>query len=58
MPSKITLSSPAGVHTVRLLKAAFTAWFNASIDRRMLGRAEKFRNLDHFIDQDGSLSQW
>ena len=47
-----------GVHTVRLLKAAFMAWFNASLDRRMLGHTEKFQSLDHFVDQDGAIAQW
>jgi hypothetical protein len=46
------------VHTVRLLKAAFIAWFNTSLDRRMMGHSEKFQSLDHFVDQDGSIAQW
>jgi len=47
-----------GVHTIRLLRASFLAWQNATVDMRMVGKTTSFSGLEHFTQQDGSLAEW
>jgi len=47
-----------GVHTVRLLRAAYLSWLDVTVENRMLGRRPMFSGLDYFQGPEGSLAEW
>jgi hypothetical protein len=46
------------VHTSRLLRSAFKAWIESTVESRMIGKSPMFSGLEYFEAADGTIADW